>query len=79
MRYAELLIDGKSIKSQSQIDSLLKSNKFYWLIDSEIEMAQIEIKNNTLTLDEILDKINEFGINSLSLEEQKQLEIYSKK
>ena len=48
MRYKELIIDGKSIKSNHQIDSQLKSRKFYWLIDSEIENAQIEIKNNTL-------------------------------
>ena len=48
MRYTELMVDGKSIKSQNQIDSILKSNKFYWLIDAEIENAQIEIKNNTL-------------------------------
>jgi hypothetical protein len=48
MRYKELIIDEKSIKSQNQIDSILKSKKFYWLIDSEIENAQIEIKNDTL-------------------------------
>ena len=48
MRYKELIIEGKSIKSQNQIDSILKQNKFYWLIDSEIENAKIEIRKNTL-------------------------------
>ncbi len=48
MRYAELLIDNKSIKSQSKIEDLLISQKFYWLVDSEIEDAKIEIKKNTI-------------------------------
>jgi len=48
MRYIELIIDEKSIKSQKQITEILKSKKFYWLIDSEIENAQIEIKKETL-------------------------------
>ena len=47
MRYMELLIDGKSIKSQSKIDSILKSKNLSWVIDSEIENAVIELKNNT--------------------------------
>ena len=48
MRFKELLIDSKSITNPKKIESLLKEHKFYWLIDSEIENAQIEIKNNTL-------------------------------
>jgi hypothetical protein len=48
MRYTELLIDNKSIKSQSKIEDLLISQKFYWLVDSEIEDAKIEIKKNTI-------------------------------
>jgi superfamily I DNA and/or RNA helicase len=48
MRYIELIIDGESIKSESRINHILKSKKFYWLIDSEIENSIIEIKNNTL-------------------------------
>jgi len=48
MRYKELLIDGKSIKDQKKIDQILNSNKFYWIIDSEIENAKIELKNNTI-------------------------------
>ncbi len=48
MRYSELLINGKSIRNQKEIDGILKLNKFYWLIDSEIEDAKIEIKKNTI-------------------------------
>ncbi len=48
MRYRELIIDGSSIKSQSKIDKILESLGFFWIIDSEIENAHIEIKNNTL-------------------------------
>jgi superfamily I DNA and/or RNA helicase len=48
MRYSELLINGKSVRNQKEIDGILQSNKFYWLIDSEIEDAKIEIKKNTI-------------------------------
>ena len=48
MRYIELLTDGKSIKSQVKIDSILKSKNLNWVIDSEIENAVIELKNNTI-------------------------------
>ena len=48
MRYQELLVNGKSIKNQREIDVILKSQKFYWLVDSEIENAKIEIKKDTL-------------------------------
>lgn len=48
MRYAELLIDNKSLKNQSKIEDLLTSQKFYWLVDSEIENAKIEIKKGTI-------------------------------
>lgn len=48
MRYVFLKINGKEEKNQRNIDSLLKSKEFYWLIDSEIENAKIEILNNTL-------------------------------
>lgn len=48
MRYIELLVDGKSIKSHTKIDSILKSNNHAWVIDSEIENAVIELKNNTI-------------------------------
>jgi len=48
MRFNQLIIDNKSIKSEKQINSVLKEFEFYWLIDSEFEEANIEIKNNTL-------------------------------
>ena len=48
MRYEQLMINSKLVKSQNQIDLILKSNNFFWLIDSEIENANIEIKNNTI-------------------------------
>lgn len=48
MRYIELIIDKKSIKSEHTITQILKSQKFYWLIDSEIEDSVLEIKNNTI-------------------------------
>lgn len=48
MRYTELRIDDKSIKSQKEIHKQLLIGKFYWLLDSEIESAVIEFKNNTL-------------------------------
>lgn len=48
MRFKELLMDGKSIKNQVEIINLLKSKKFYWLLDSEIENAVIEIKKDTI-------------------------------
>jgi hypothetical protein len=48
MRYLELKIDNKSIKSTTQINEILRKNNFYWLIDAEIEEAVIEIKKNTI-------------------------------
>ena len=48
MRYVELTYGDKIITNHKKIDEILKNHKFYWLIDSEIENAKIEIKNNTL-------------------------------
>lgn len=48
MRYKELIYGDKSITNNTEIDKILKTNKFYWLIDSEIENAKIEIKKNTI-------------------------------
>lgn len=48
MRYLELKYLGKTYTSQTEINSILKQNNFYWLIDSEIENAVLEINNNTL-------------------------------
>ena len=71
-----LKTDNNDIREELDEETILKvQNLLFGDIIEDVDI--IEIKNNTLTLDEILDKINEFGINSLSLEEQKQLEIYS--
>lgn len=48
MRYIELIIDNKSIKSENKITQILKSKKLYWFIDSEIENCIFEIKKDTI-------------------------------
>lgn len=48
MRYLELLVDGKTHTSEHQIDKILKEKGLFWLIDSEIEKAKLEIKKNTV-------------------------------
>jgi hypothetical protein len=48
MRYLELIYNNKSFKSETQIDLILEQNKLNWLIDSEIEMARLEIINSTI-------------------------------
>lgn len=52
MRYKKLNYDGQSITNNREIERILSQEKFYWLIDSEIENADIEIKNNTLIWNE---------------------------
>ena len=48
MRYSELKYNGKVYTNSSQINEFLEKEKFFWLIDSEIENAIIEINHNTL-------------------------------
>lgn len=48
MRYTELKYKGKTYTTESQINKILEDQKFYWLLDSEIENAELEIKKNTL-------------------------------
>jgi hypothetical protein len=48
MRFKKLLVNGSEITNQDKIESILESHEFYWLIDSELEDAIVEIKNNTL-------------------------------
>lgn len=48
MEFLELKYNGKTYTSQREILNILKSNKFYWLIDAETDDAIIEIDNNTL-------------------------------
>jgi hypothetical protein len=48
MRYYELKYRDKVYTNPKDIHDILFNGKFYWLIDSEIENAQLEIKNNTI-------------------------------
>ncbi len=48
MGFIELTHNGKTFKNKREILDILKSKKFFWLIDSEVIDAIIEIKNNTL-------------------------------
>ncbi len=48
MDILELKYGGKTYTTRNQINKLLNQLKFYWLIDSEVDKAIIEIKNDTL-------------------------------
>jgi hypothetical protein len=48
MRFKELIEGDERITSQKQIMDILAKKGFHWIIDSEIENAQIEIRKNTL-------------------------------
>lgn len=48
MKYKQLKVGDKSYTNNKQIDKILGDNKFHWIIDSEIEDAEIELKNNTV-------------------------------
>jgi hypothetical protein len=48
MRYTELKYGNKTYTIKSQIEKILENKKFYWLLDSEIENAVLEIKKDTL-------------------------------
>lgn len=48
MRYSKLVYSGTVEKDPDKIDKILVEKGFGWLIDCEIEMADIEIMNNTL-------------------------------
>jgi len=48
MRFKELTLGDIKITNQKKINETLEKQGFNWLIDSEIENAQIEIKKNTL-------------------------------
>jgi hypothetical protein len=48
MRYLEMRCDGKTFVDEKEINQILQSKKFYWLIDSEIDNAIIEIKKETI-------------------------------
>ena len=48
MKYKSLTIDDKVYKNQKDIEKTLGKQKFYWVIDAELENAEIEITHNTL-------------------------------
>lgn len=48
MRYEKLKVDGDTIIDEKQINIILEKNDMHWLIDSEIENADIEIIKKTL-------------------------------
>lgn len=48
MEFLELKYKEKTYTNNKQIIEILKSEKFYWLIDSECEGSIIEINNSTL-------------------------------
>ena len=48
MRYLELKYNGKVFTNEKEINKILQSNKFYQLIDSEIENSVLELKKDTI-------------------------------
>lgn len=48
MNILELKYKGKTYTTKNQIAKILNQLEFFWLIDSEVEDAIIEIENNTV-------------------------------
>ena len=48
MRFLKLKINDKIFTDPIEINKILLKHKFYWLIDSELEMVDIEIINDTI-------------------------------
>ena len=48
MEFLELKFEGKNYTNPREIINILKKEGFYWLVDSEVDKAIIEIKKNTL-------------------------------
>lgn len=48
MRVEKLIYNGKTYTKSTQIVDILEKENLYWLIDSEIEDAVIEVVNHTL-------------------------------
>lgn len=48
MRYKSLSYEGNKITNPQRIEEILSKNNLNWLIDSEFESADIEIRNQTL-------------------------------
>jgi hypothetical protein len=64
MGILELRYNDKTITTPSQIIKKLKEDGFYWLIDSEVEDAIIEVEKNTIIWHEGIFKYGtwEYGI-----------------
>jgi hypothetical protein len=45
---SELVYRGKTYTTHNQIYSILEKEQFYWLIDSELSNAIVEIERNTI-------------------------------
>lgn len=52
MKYEKLTYYEEEYTTQNKIESILKKEGLYWLIDSEFENADIEVKNNTVIWNE---------------------------
>jgi len=73
----EFNTDKKTEPPQAEIQNFDKVRKLLCdILNSENEF--LDLTENILTLDELLDKINDKGFESLSKEEKSQLENYSK-
>ena len=48
MKYKKVVINNNEYTDQNKIDSLLNDLKFHWVVDAEMENAEIVIKNNTI-------------------------------
>jgi hypothetical protein len=47
-RYSELMVGDNKLTDHREITKILIEKKLTWLVDSEVEGAKIEIKNDTL-------------------------------
>jgi len=48
MRYKSFEFNGEQIENDNDINSILKDHKFFWLVDSEFEDAEIELIRDTI-------------------------------
>ena len=48
MRFKKFKVGDKNVSNTTEINKILAENDLHWLIDSEIENADVEIKNKTL-------------------------------
>jgi hypothetical protein len=72
-----LKTDIKDIRQELDEETIREvQNLLFGEIIEDVEFT--EVKPSVPTLDDLLDKIGEFGINSLSLEEMEQLKKHSK-